>query len=126
MLPGLRHDAVIGGNYQDPQIDAVEPSNGVLQKISVAGDIDDGGPPAGRQVHGCDTGLDGHAATLLLRLAVRVHAGQAVHQRRLAVVDMPGESNREMAFHIEAMVNPFGRGKGNRTSSSWVRRGRRF
>ena len=40
MLSRLRHDTVIGGNDQNPQIDAVQPPDGVFQKIGVAGDID--------------------------------------------------------------------------------------
>ena len=52
--------------------------------------------PAGQRQPG-EAEVDGHAARLLLREAVGVHAGERGDQRGLAVVDMAGGAD---AAHV--------------------------
>ncbi len=88
MLAGLRHDAVIGGDHQQHEIDAGRAGQHVVHELLVARHVDEADDlPIGARPVG-EAEIDGDAARLLLRQAIGIDAGQRAHQRGLAVIDM--------------------------------------
>ena len=63
----------------------------------MAGHIDEADDLAVRQGRVGEAQIDGHAAPLLVRQPVGIHARQCLDQRGLAVVDMPGQSDNQAA-----------------------------
>ena len=64
----------------------------------MTGHIDDPHFDPSRQVQVGEAELDGDAARLLFRQAVRVDAGQRLHERSFAVVDVAGGAEYQV-FH---------------------------
>ncbi len=90
MLARLRHDAVVGGNHQDHEVDAGGAGQHVVHQALVARHIDEAdGLAVGPRPVG-EAQIDGDAARLLLLEPVGVDPGEPAHQRRLAVIDMAG------------------------------------
>ncbi|MEX2241801.1 MAG: hypothetical protein WD775_14045 [Burkholderiales bacterium] len=75
VLAGLRHDAVVGRHHQQREIDASHARRHVAHEALVPGHVDEGDRS---QVS--ETEVDRHAAALLLRQAVGVHAGERAHE----------------------------------------------
>ena len=89
MLARLRHDAVIECHDEKRRIDAAGAGQHRVHEALVAGDIDKAHGAIGRVGIGIAE-IDGDAAPLLLGEAVGVDAGERLHQRRLAMVDVAG------------------------------------
>ncbi len=89
VLAGLRHDAGVGGDHEDDEVDAGRACDHRLDEPLVAGDVDDG-DGARAELEPREAELGGDAARLLDRQPVGVDAGQRAHQRRLAVIDVTG------------------------------------
>src|SRR4051812_35511762 len=49
--------------------------------------------------------VDGDAASFLFREAVAVDPRECLHERRLAVVDVPGRAEDQVAGHAETVVD---------------------
>lgn len=96
MLARLRHDRVIGGYDQQGGIHTRGAGDHVVDETFVTGDVDQG-EAAAIGVEMREAELDRDAASLLLREAVDGGAGQRLHQRRLAVIDMPGKADDKLA-----------------------------
>ena len=74
MFRRLRHDAVIGRDDQQGEVDTGRSCNHLTDESLVSGDVDDTyGTPA-RKLETCESQLDGDAAVLLLLKTVRVGA----------------------------------------------------
>jgi hypothetical protein len=95
VLARLRHHAVVGRDDHQVEVDARRAGHHRPHEPLVARHVDDREPPSGGQVERRVAELDRDAARPLLRQPVGVHARQCTHQRRLAVVDMPGGAERE-------------------------------
>ena len=95
VLARLRHHAFVGGDDQHGEVDAADAGEHVLDEVLVAGHVDDADLFAARQLQPGEAEVDGHAPVLLLLQAVRVDAGQGVHERGLAVVDVAGGADDE-------------------------------
>src|SRR5438105_2760177 len=70
----------------------------VLDEALVAGDVDDAEAEVA-EVEGGEADVDGDAAGLLLRQPVAVDAGEGLDERRLAVVDVAGGAQDQIAWH---------------------------
>ena len=90
MLPGLRHDAFIGGHDQQCEVDGAHAGQHVFDKSLVAGNVDDADFPSAGQFHPGETQVNGHFPGFLFGEAVRIDAGQRFNQGGFAVVHMSG------------------------------------
>ena len=99
VLPGLGHDPLVRGYHQQHQVHAADSGDHGPDETLVAGDVNDPEAQVPRQFQVGEAELDGNAARLLLLQAVRVDAGQRLHQRGLAVIDMPGGAENQM-LHV--------------------------
>jgi len=92
MLFGLRLDTFFCGDGEENGIDAACACEHIADKELVSGNIDEADSQRGVvgrvRVEGGESQIDGDAAPLLFGQAVGVHAGESVHERRLAVVDV--------------------------------------
>ena len=93
MLAGLRHDAVVGGDHQQHEIDAGGAGQHVVDEFFVARHVDEAehGTVQRRQIGEAE--IDGNAARLFFFQPVGIDAGQRAHQRGLAVIDVAGGSD---------------------------------
>ncbi len=97
MLLGLRHDPFIGRDHEQRDVDAGRSREHVAHESLVAGDVHDARLDRVAQRQGREAQVDGDAAALFFLPAVGVDAGQGLHQRRLAVVDVTGGPDYETA-----------------------------
>src|SRR5688572_3901027 len=95
VLFGLRHDAVVGGDGEKHQIDAVGSRQHVLDKALVAGHVDDAGRCSIGQIEMGKTEIDGYAAFFFFFEPIGVRAGERLDQAGFAVVDMAGGADDE-------------------------------
>ena len=98
VLAGLRHDRVVGRDDEQRQVDAGRPGEHVLDEPLVPGHVHDAEPELA-EVEVGEADVDGDAAGLLLRQPVAVDAGERLDERRLAVVDVPGGAEDQVAWH---------------------------
>ena len=88
MLLGLRHDAVVGGDREEDEVDAVRAGEHVADEALVPGHVDDAGARAAGEVQVGEAQVDRDAALLLLLQAVGVLTGERADERGLAVIDV--------------------------------------
>ena len=98
VLAGLGHDRIVGRDDEQREVDAGGPGEHVLDEPLVAGHVHDAQSDVA-EVEVGEPDVDGDAAGLLLREPVAVGAGERLDQRRLAVVDVPGGAEDEVARH---------------------------
>src|SRR5690606_3680135 len=96
VLAGLGHDALVGGDDEQDDVDAGRAREHVADEGLVARDIDDGELLPGREAEAGEAEVDGDAAALLLDEAVGVDAGERADERGLAVVDVAGRAEDEV------------------------------
>jgi hypothetical protein len=89
VLAGLRHPALVRRDDEQNGRRGPHPGEHRGDEPLVAGHVDER-HRAGRQVGPGEPEVDGHAAPLLLGVAVGLHTGERPNERRLAVVDVPG------------------------------------
>ena len=89
MLDRLRHDAVVGGDDQDRQVDARYAGDHVADELLVAGHIDDPRAEVPAEEARGEAEFDGEAALHLLLQAAGHAPGEHLDQARLAVVHVP-------------------------------------
>ena len=87
VFAGLRHDTVIERHHQQRRIDSGGAGQHGVYETLVARHIDEAERPS-RRVGIGEAEIDRDAATLFLREPIGVDAGERLHQRGLAVVDM--------------------------------------
>ncbi|CUZ63834.1 Uncharacterised protein [Serratia marcescens] len=90
MFAGLRHHAVVAGHHQQRMVDAADARQHVGEEFLVAGHVDKAQHPAVRLRPVGVTQIDGHAAALLFRQAIRVDPGDRLQQGGFAMIDMAG------------------------------------
>ena len=90
VLPGLGHDAFVGGDDQGHQVHAGGAGHHVAHEALVARHVDDAQVPAVGQDQVGEPQFNGDAPELLLFQAVRVDAGEGLDEGALAVVDVAG------------------------------------
>ena len=88
VLLGLRHDAFIGSDDEQRDVDAGRAGEHVLDESFVAGDIDDAGLNPVREWERGKPEIDRDAAAFFLFPAIGVDTGEGFHQRRLPVIDV--------------------------------------
>ena len=90
VLAGLGHDPFVGGDDKQGGVDAAHTGEHVLDKVFVAGDVDDADLLAARQGQPGKAQVDGHVPFFFFLEPVRVDTGQGVDQGGLAVIDVAG------------------------------------
>ena len=100
---GLRHPAIVCGDDEESGVHAADPGDHVVDEIGVAGDIDDAefvGEVGGLGIGEGEVGeaeFDGHAAEFFLGESIGIGAGESADQGGLAVVDVAGGAEDEVA-----------------------------
>ena len=92
VLAGLRHHAVVGGNYQQYMVYPHSACHHGVHKFLVAGHVDHAQRVAVGQRHIGVAQLNRYAARLLFFQAVGLDASQCAHQGGLAMVNMASGS----------------------------------
>ena len=102
VLARLRHDAVVGRDHQQHEIDAGRPGQHVVDEFLVAGHVDEAEHRAVRRRQIGKAEIDGNAARFFFLQAVGIDAGERAHQRGLAVIDVAGGADDHGAASGEA------------------------
>jgi hypothetical protein len=112
VLACLRHDAVVGSDDKQSEIDASGAGDHSVHEFLMARDIDEADRHAvcDRQIGKAQ--VDGYAARLFFFEPIGVNAGERAHKRRFPVVDV----TRGADDHRD------GSGKGERDWRAWLRR----
>ena len=128
MLARLRHHAVVGRDHQQHQVHAARARHHVVHEALVTGHVNDAHAPHALHVEVREAEINGHAAALFLRQPVGVHAGQAVDERGLAVVNVSGGADDHGRFSNKrtgnSRISLRGRSSSARTRPCRSRRGR--
>ena len=95
VLDGLRHDAVVGRDHEQEQVDAAGAGHHGAHEALVTGHVDHAETPSAGQLELGVAQLDRDASLALFAQAVGVGAGQARDQGRLAVIDVAGGAEGE-------------------------------
>ena len=90
MLLALRHHAVVGGDGEQHQVDAVRAGQHVADEALMARDIDDAGAGAVGQREIGEAEIDRDPALLFFLQPIGVLPGERLDERGLAVIDMTG------------------------------------
>jgi hypothetical protein len=90
VLARLRHHAVVGRHHQQREVDACRAGEHGVDEALVAGHVDEAEHAAAFERLVGVAEFDRDAARLLLLEAIGVDAGEGMHQRGLAVVDVAG------------------------------------
>ncbi len=90
MLAGLRHHAVVAGHHQQRMVNAADARQHIGEEFFVAGHVDKAQHPAVRLRPVGVAQIDGHAAALFFRQAIRVDPGDRLQQSGFAMIDMAG------------------------------------
>ena len=98
VFAGLRHDAVVGRDHQQGEVDAGGAGEHVLDETLVAGHVHDADVVRG-QIEAGEADVDGDAARLLFRQAIAIDAGQGLDQGGLAVIDVARGAQDQIACH---------------------------
>ena len=88
MLDGLRLDAFRRRHDEQRRVDAGGAGQHVVNEALVTGHVDEAQLPSVAEIAVGVAQVDGDAACLLLLEAIGIDAGQRLHQRGLAMVDM--------------------------------------
>ena len=104
MLGGLRHHAVVCSDADQRQVDAGRAPDHRANEALVAGHVHDAEAQVVSKGELCVAEHDRDAATVLFLEAIGVRAGECAYQRRLAVVDVAGSTEREVACHRQALT----------------------
>ena len=95
MLGGLWHDAFVGGNDEQRDVDAGRAREHVFDKAFVAGDVHHARLDVARERQGRKAKIDRDAAAFFLFPAVGVDPGERLYERGLPVVDVPCRTDYE-------------------------------
>jgi hypothetical protein len=108
----LRHDALVGGDCQQQQVDARGTGDHGAHEPLVTGDVHhpDARPPL--QVERREAEIERDAAGFLFRQPIGVDAGERVYQCGLAVIDVTGRAEDEAGLSADR------HGRGPRTAEA--------
>ena len=120
MLLALGHHAVVGGDGEEHEVDAVGAGEHVADEALVAGDVDDAGAGAVGQGEVGEAEIDRDAALLLLLEAVGLLAGERADERGLAVIDVAGGADDGVGDAGAAIVERMLHRAGSRWRSAGV------
>ncbi len=95
VLARLRHNAVIGGDHQEHDIDAGRARHHLAHELLMTRYVDDAHTAPAGQIELRESKLDRDAAGLFLGEAIGIGAGERLDERRLTVIDMTGGSQYE-------------------------------
>jgi hypothetical protein len=98
VFPRLRHDRIVGRHDEQREVDAGRPGEHVLDETLVAGHVHDAEAIV-VQIEPGEADVDGDAAGFFLGQPVGVDAGEGLDQRGLAVVDVAGGAEDQVAGH---------------------------
>ncbi len=99
MLAGLGHDAFVGGDDEQDQIDTGGSGQHVFHETLVARYVHDSDSPSAGEVEMSETQVDGHAAALLFFQPIGVNSGESFDQRTFAVVNVACCSHDKECSH---------------------------
>src|SRR5262245_8997636 len=88
MLLGLRHDAFVGRDHEQRNVDSGRTRQHVFDEALVSRDVDDARLKAAGEIDGCEAEIDRDPATLFLLPTVGVDSGQCLDEGSLAMVDV--------------------------------------
>ena len=106
MFAGLRHDAVVGRDDEQGEVDAGRPGEHVLDEPLVPRHVHDAQRRRVAEVEVGEPDVDGDAAGLLFGQAVAVDAGEGLDERRLAVVDVAGGAQYDLFQSVALLQIP--------------------
>jgi hypothetical protein len=100
VLHGLGHDAVVGGDDEEREIDSAHACEHVAYEPLVSRNVDETDQAAAGKRQVREAEIDRNAARFLFRKAVGVHARERFHEQRLAVVDVAcgGDDHGSLSF----------------------------
>ena len=98
VLARLRHHRLVRGHHEQHGVDAVRARQHVADEPLVPGHVHDAEAVIA-QVEGREADVDGDSAGFLFRQPVGVDAGERLDERRLAVVDVAGGAEDQVAGH---------------------------
>ena len=110
VLACLRHDALVGGDDEQREIDRADAGEHVADEADVPGHVDDRDLAAGGQCHPGEAQLDGQSTLALLAQAVGVDARQRLDERGLSVVDVAGRADDVHGRSLAARERRIARG----------------
>ena len=93
MLAGLRHDAVVGGDHEQHEIDAGGAGQHVVDEFLMPRHVDKAEHGAVRCRQIGEAEIDGNATRLFFLEPIGIDAGQRADQRGLTVIDVAGGSD---------------------------------
>jgi len=99
VLARLRHDPFVRGDHEEDQLDPGCPRDHRVDESPMPRHVHDGGGEVVAQAPRRKSELDADPAALLLRQAIGVDAGQRLHERGLAVIDVPRGADDEGPDH---------------------------
>ena len=79
MLPRLRHDALVCGDHQQGCVDASDTCQHILNKITMARDIDKSQALSTRQRHPSETEVNRHLPIFLFLQPIRINPRQSLY-----------------------------------------------
>ena len=108
MLARLRHHGFVRGHDEHDEIDPPDAGEHVLHEFLVTGDVHERERYIVAVVGGQEreAEVDGDTALFFFFETVRIGSGQSTHERTLAVVDMPGGTDDDVAslLHFVGMI----------------------
>ena len=100
MLFRLGHDAFVGRDHEQRDVDTCRACEHVPHEAFVPGHVHHARADRVPQRKGCEPEIDGDASPLLLLPAVGIDPGEGLHEGRLPVVDVTGGPDYEAADGI--------------------------
>ena len=98
VLARLRHDAFVGGDDEQRDVDARRAGDHRADERLVAGHVDDADGADAVEHERREAEVDRDAAALLLGQPIGVDAGERAYERRLAVIDVAGGAEDHAAL----------------------------
>src|SRR2546427_5585958 len=122
VLARLGHHALVGGDDEHREVDAADAGEHVLHEALMPGDVDDLDDEARGLLEEGEPEVDRDPARLLLGQTVGVDAGERLHQRGLAVIDVARRADDDVLGHWSGGRAPGARRGWRAVGTTWLRR----
>src|SRR2546427_1086416 len=122
VLARLGHHALVGGDDEHREVDAADAGEHVLHEALMPGDVDDLDDEARGLLEEGEPEVDRDPARLLLGQTVGVDAGERLHQRGLAVIDVARRADDDVLGHWSGGRAPGERRGWRAVGTTWLRR----
>lgn len=109
VLFALRFPALGGRHHEHARIDATDPRQHVAEEANVPWHVDEADAFAIAEEGVREAEVDGETAATFLFEAIWVGAGERLHQRRLAMVHVPGGGDDPHGVRAQRGLQPGGR-----------------